>query len=298
MFGGEFVASKGGKPLDRESLTSVLGTRGGEGRSRLCDETKPVTFNQPWTTEEQAKLEKLLQIYPQEEVESKRWEKIAAALGNRTLKQVASRVQKYFIKLAKSGLPVPGRMPNLPRTGMRSKRSSQHYQALGFRNSTFFPSYRPKVLMDDDDDTSSIATDDMSGYASEEDSIPAHLQDTDEFRELMELKRLKRQKIAEFQQTDEGVLHSGFMCDGCAVSPISGTRWHCNVCSKDNSVDFCTECVERGNTNVGFHTSEHSLEAVDRNSSFFVDGDYVRLSEGSTSAGYNYLDPNFLPSAR
>ena len=36
----------------------------------------------------QAKLEKLLQIYPQEEVESKRWEKIAAALGNRTLKQV------------------------------------------------------------------------------------------------------------------------------------------------------------------------------------------------------------------
>ena len=33
--------------------------------------------------------------------------------------QVASRVQKYFIKLAKSGLPVPGRMPNLPRTGVR-----------------------------------------------------------------------------------------------------------------------------------------------------------------------------------
>ena len=38
----------------------------------------------------QAKLEKLLQIYPQEEVESKRWEKIAAALGNRTYKQVCS----------------------------------------------------------------------------------------------------------------------------------------------------------------------------------------------------------------
>ena len=36
----------------------------------------------------QAKLERLLQIYPQEEVESKRWEKIAKALGNRTTKQV------------------------------------------------------------------------------------------------------------------------------------------------------------------------------------------------------------------
>ena len=38
----------------------------------------------------QAKLEKLLQIYPQEEVEAKRWEKIAVALGNRTFKQVPS----------------------------------------------------------------------------------------------------------------------------------------------------------------------------------------------------------------
>ena len=27
--------------------------------------------------------------------------------------QVQSRVQKYFIKLAKAGLPVPGRAPNL-----------------------------------------------------------------------------------------------------------------------------------------------------------------------------------------
>ena len=33
--------------------------------------------------------------------------------------KVASRVQKYFIKLAKAGLPVPGRMPNLPRPGNR-----------------------------------------------------------------------------------------------------------------------------------------------------------------------------------
>ena len=26
--------------------------------------------------------------------------------------QVASRVQKYFIKLVKAGLPIPGRLPN------------------------------------------------------------------------------------------------------------------------------------------------------------------------------------------
>ena len=34
------------------------------------------------------KLEKLLQIYPPEDVEARRWEKIARALGNRTPKQV------------------------------------------------------------------------------------------------------------------------------------------------------------------------------------------------------------------
>ena len=36
-------------------------------------------------------------------------------MGTRTTQQVASHVQKYFIKLANAGLPVPGRMPNLAR---------------------------------------------------------------------------------------------------------------------------------------------------------------------------------------
>jgi hypothetical protein len=58
-------------------------------------------------------LEDLLLKYPPEDVEAKRWQKIASALGNRSTAQVASRVQKYFIKLAKAGLPVPGRVPNM-----------------------------------------------------------------------------------------------------------------------------------------------------------------------------------------
>jgi hypothetical protein len=35
-----------------------------------------------WTAEEQRRLEELLIEYPPEEVESRRWQKIAAALGN------------------------------------------------------------------------------------------------------------------------------------------------------------------------------------------------------------------------
>ncbi|XP_027729911.1 ZZ-type zinc finger-containing protein 3 isoform X2 [Vombatus ursinus] len=93
-------------------------------RGRLCDETKPETFNQLWTVEEQKKLEQLLLKYPPEEVESRRWQKIADELGNRTAKQVASRVQKYFIKLTKAGIPVPGRTPNLY---MYSKKIAELY---------------------------------------------------------------------------------------------------------------------------------------------------------------------------
>lgn len=36
--------------------------------------------------------------------------------------QVASHVQKYFIKLAKAGLPVPGRMPNMAAYASKSKK--------------------------------------------------------------------------------------------------------------------------------------------------------------------------------
>lgn len=70
-------------------------------------------------------------IYPPEPIEIRRFKKIAAALGigsaiffmifscnrytcfagNRTTKQVCSRVQKYFLKLYKAGLPIPGRIP-------------------------------------------------------------------------------------------------------------------------------------------------------------------------------------------
>lgn len=58
----------------------------------------------------QRRLEELLEVYPDEPVQSQRFLKISKALGTRTTKQVASRVQKYFIKLAKLGLPVPGRV--------------------------------------------------------------------------------------------------------------------------------------------------------------------------------------------
>lgn len=94
-------------------LVNELPSEGNIIRGRVFTKGKPVTFNKLWTVEEQKRLEELLMIYPDEEIATHRWSKIAKALGNRTPRQVASRTQKYFIKLAKEGRPVPGRLPNL-----------------------------------------------------------------------------------------------------------------------------------------------------------------------------------------
>lgn len=79
----------------------------------------------------------------------RRFAKIARALGNRTTKQVASRLQKYFQKLHAAGLPVPGRIPRGPRLyqSARKNRIGKHL----YRPTTFFPSnYVPVNITDDD----------------------------------------------------------------------------------------------------------------------------------------------------
>ena len=54
-------------------------------------EKKQRSASQPWTNEEQRRLEELLLQFPSEDVEMERWKKIAKALGNRTAIQVQSR---------------------------------------------------------------------------------------------------------------------------------------------------------------------------------------------------------------
>lgn len=111
-----------------------------------------------WTYEEQKRLEELLVEYPPEEVEMRRWTKIAKALGklnkhciistiltlllvlgNRTPKQVSSRVQKYFIKLLRAGLPIPGRGPKVKIDVKKSFTNKQRNNNFLLKRSTFFP---------------------------------------------------------------------------------------------------------------------------------------------------------------
>lgn len=101
-----------------------------------------------WTCEEQRRLEELLVEYPPEPIEMRRFAKIAKALGNRTSRQVASRLQKYFQKLHAAGLPVPGRVPRNARSYV-SSRKHRMFKHMA-RPTTFFPSnYVPINIMDD-----------------------------------------------------------------------------------------------------------------------------------------------------
>uniref|UniRef100_A0A671QR79 ZZ-type zinc finger-containing protein 3 n=1 Tax=Sinocyclocheilus anshuiensis TaxID=1608454 RepID=A0A671QR79_9TELE len=262
-------------------------------RGRLCDQNKPDTFNQLWTIEEQKKLEQLLLKFPPEEVESKRWQKVADELGNRTAKQVASRVQKYFIKLTKAGIPVPGRTPNVCMYSKKPSSKRQHHLNKHlYRPSTFLTSYEPPVYMDDEDERSHFfnSLQDNEADDSDEDGVPVELRHLPEYKELLELKKLKKQKLQEIQAETAVTQHVGYKCDICGMQPIQGVRWHCQDCPQDNAVDFCSSC-----SNCFFktetHKSTHRLEPVCQ-AETFLDKDYCLPQ----STGYNYLDPNYFPA--
>lgn len=268
-------------------------------RGRLKDESKSATFNKLWNVEEQKRLEQLLVQYQPEEVEARRWQKIATALGNRTPQQVASRVQKYFIKLAKAGLPIPGKLPNIAIHGKKSSHRHHRFNKFYHQQSTFLSSHEPPVYMSDDDsmtkddymydDSNSNLPDTYTPDISDDESVPSNLRETDEYRELMRLKRLRMEMV----QGRNGVppQHVGFKCDRCQCEPIVGTRWHCADCDQEEAVDFCDMCVE-SNFETKKHNSSHRLKPVSLPEATLVDTDYTTFTPGD----YNYLDSNYMPA--
>lgn len=290
------------KPEDSKCTILNNGTSSQLVRGRVMADDKPATFNQLWTEEEQRRLEELLIEFPPEEVESRRWQKISVALGSRTPNQVQSRVQKYFIKLAKAGLPIPGRVPHS--NMLVKKHSTTHRSSRAwYQPSTFLASYVPPVYMNDLDPprdchspVSSVTSgsgplcvnvDSSDGDVSSEEDIDEDLKDTEEYRELMQLKQIRKQKLKE----EKLAQHLGFKCDGCQAEPITGTRWHCDDCPENFSTDFCESCASR-NIETDFHKKGHSLRAVSNPTvSSGIDPEYMDFSY----ATHNYLDPNYMP---
>ncbi|KAM3966645.1 ada2a-containing complex component 1 [Aphomia sociella] len=187
-------------------------------RGRKFTDNKPETFNQLWSCEEQKRLEELLEIYPEEAIEARRYKKIARDLGTRTPIQVMCRIQKYFAKLAKAGLPIPGRAPK----GVVKEKN----KSIFYKKSTFFPQLHVPVKMEDPYDSS----------------------DTHENMSMLDMKvsnksKMELLKVAREQRLlDETspVYQTKTMCVGCQTTGFLGARWTDNA-----GTDFCTDCVVR-----------------------------------------------------
>ncbi|CAK8675240.1 unnamed protein product [Clavelina lepadiformis] len=298
--------------------------------SNSISKSRSQTFKKSWSVEEQRKLEELLLKYPQEAVEFHRFRKIAAELGGRTPLQVQSRVQKYFIKLAKAGLPIPGRMPRIDRLQSCKPRHlhkhRSHPQASLTRISTFFTDFHVPVRMQDGDDDNSRmpsngpAEDDDGGWetikseqVSDEEDVPNELRYSDEYLEILRLKRKRQGQLRLFDTNGNQLLaqHYGYQCDVCQCEPIRGLRYHCIDCPSESSVDLCQSCIRNQRRyETAVHKANHRLEPVyasvietaenthsltDFESRPYADGDYVNVA---TSCGeYNYLDSNYLPQS-
>ena len=237
-------------------------------RGRKFQTHKPITFNQPWTKEEQKRLEELLEIFPTEETEMERWKKIAGEMGNRTAVQVQSRVQKYFLKLHRAGLPIPGRLPpqrNKNRYFRQGKARRGGTVLKG--SSTFLASVVPEVTMMDEFEVKEGRLTDVeagSSSSSEEEGMEELLplrdnplvKDSAEYRELYWLLKVRREKERELARGS--VEHAGHSCGRCGVRPILGTRWQCRSCPQ---VSLCNDCVAR-DWSYGSHTWKHRLRPV------------------------------------
>ncbi|CAG8662396.1 5359_t:CDS:10, partial [Funneliformis mosseae] len=242
------------------------------------DSPKPVNYNIPWTDDEQRRLVELLAIYPDEEIQSHRFKKISEALGTRTPKQVASRVQKYFIKLAKHGLPVPGRIPSVSFTTATTKNSQSKNKKSGRASKPKPPSLSPEkrprhprvsglsyleerppptVYMPDDDDESMIKDVMLSV------DLPHN-----------------NNNIQQTYNVVTGPVHHGFCCDGCHTDPIIGTRYLCTECDESHEVDLCEDCFGEESFENEYHKKTHKFLAITNPITPHIDMDYVSESVG------------------
>ncbi|KAJ2964236.1 hypothetical protein NQZ79_g774 [Umbelopsis isabellina] len=280
-----------------------------KSRDNGDDENKPVTHNLPWSDEEQKRLEELLVIYPDEPVQAQRFNKIAAALGTRTARQVGSRVQKYFIKLAKNGLPVPGRI-TIPVSRLFERAfaglcvgrlkcvcaSRQVYLKRSDRIKRPNPILKkpnPKARAESDTtvrrtgtsynvhlpgSTSSVR---VSGarYITENPSPSVMMADNDLDSSLMMVGSGAFSSASQKPAVNEHgeAIHYGFACDSCGDEPIVGARYKCTQCDISEEVDLCEKCYEEGTFTNDHHPLSHQFEAISTADPlpYYADDDYA-----------------------
>lgn len=202
---------------------------------------KPHTINF-WTLDEQRKLEELLHEFPPEAVESQRFAKIAKAMGNRTAKQIASRVQKFFKKLNDANLPVPGSCSTQP---LRSRYKTQKQKFKFEKPSTFFPERNiPSDLIMTNDSNDELELEPLETQNDETNRRILYL--------LKQVREVKKEQLVHFSQD------SGHKCFECGENLLLGSFWRCEDCSDE--IKYCADCMTCQLLNSNFKHLKHSIQ--------------------------------------
>ncbi|KAG0080991.1 ZZ-type zinc finger-containing protein 3 [Linnemannia elongata] len=278
------------------------GSTKGKGYSRegsgARDEPKPPLYNIPWSDEEQRLLEKLLDEYPDEPVAAQRFQKISAAMGTRTPKQVASRVQKYFIKLVKAGLEAPGRMNySLETSKAKSKgapptaKGKKRKDGPGGEAAPKGKAGRPRKK--DAGETGASGSGAAAGgggasggggstkkqkpksllgsgsgrtsgtqYLHYSSAPTVYMSEEDDEDSVQDM--LAASHTASSSVPDGGITsHIGFSCDSCGVDPILGIRYSCIDCEELGGTDLCGPCYNSGVYHNELHLLSHRFHAIE-----------------------------------
>ncbi|GBL96636.1 ZZ-type zinc finger-containing protein 3 [Araneus ventricosus] len=253
-----------------KQMSQNLSRNNAKGKlNSITNDSKSAEIYQPWTDEEQKRLKELLNEFPPEKAEVHRWEKIANGLGTRTPLEVATRVHKFYSSLAEDDTINLGNIPDL--TFLRK------YWHTGNTN---------EITQDQKQNVEHLM--ESQADVSDDEEISPELRDTAEYRELIFLKKLLREKVLE--ESNSLIPHIGYKCCRCKTEPIVGVRWHCTECPPSLCMDFCDDCSQSMHETAQ-HSADHHLEKVYA-SKGFVDRDYMHFLGND----YNYLDPNYMPA--
>ncbi|KAG0286469.1 ZZ-type zinc finger-containing protein 3, partial [Dissophora globulifera] len=289
--------------------------------SSVRDDPKPPLYNIPWSDEEQELLERLLEVYPDEPVAAQRFQKISAAMKTRTPKQVASRVQKYFIKLVKAGLEAPGRMNySLETSKSRGKAGSTGVAAnakgkkrkdgptsAGDGSGAGGPKSKAAARKKNEAggmDAGAARPAAAGGtkkkqkaksllgsgsgrtsgtqYLNYSSAPTVYMSEEDDEESVQDMLAASG---GQGSSSSRIATHLGFSCNSCGVEPILGIRYSCMDCEELGGTELCGLCYNSGAFQSEQHLLSHRFQAVETADMPAYSHDHYGASSSSSAAG-------------
>ncbi|KAF9180512.1 hypothetical protein BGZ51_006169 [Haplosporangium sp. Z 767] len=296
--------------------TAPKGKTSSREESGTREESKPPLYNIPWSDEEQQLLEKLLDEFPDEPVAAQRFQKISAAMGTRTPKQVASRVQKYFIKLVKAGLEAPGRMNYSLESKPKNKGAAANIKGKKRKDAPVGEgAIKPKASRPKKKDSAEMGLGTGAGnrrqkaksllstgsgrtsgtqYLHYSSAPTVYMSEEDDEESVQDMLAVSNNSnTAGSDASNNGIIsHLGFACDACGVDPILGVRYSCLDCEDVGGTDLCGPCYAASTYQNDHHFLSHRFHLIETaEQPQFVDSDVLKaLVEDKTKIpGKDYL---------